>query len=132
MFFWHERLGFSCAFPYHESAILIFMVYGKEQKILRRKNIPGVKTFRTLEELLADDNIELVVVNTPSVTHYDFTKQVLNCRQACNRRKTFYCNSSTGAELITLAKNKKLTLSVYHNRRYDSDYKTVKKILDEG
>jgi predicted dehydrogenase len=57
---------------------LIFTEYGSGQKTWRRKNYPGVKTFRTLEELLADKNIELVVVNTPSVTHYDYTKQVLN------------------------------------------------------
>ena len=92
----------------------------------------NVKTFRTLEEMLADENIELVIVNTPSVTHYEFAKQVINAGKNIVVEKPFTATVAQAEELIQLAKEKNVTLSVYHNRRYDSDFKTVKKILDEG
>ncbi len=100
------------------------MVFGKEQKTWHRKNIPGVKTFRTLEELLADKNVELVVVNTPSVTHYDYAKQVIQAGKHLIVEKPFTATVEQAEELIALAKKKKVKLSVYQNRRYDSDYRT--------
>lgn len=111
-----------------------FTFYGawERTKNLAQEKYPGVKTFRSLEELLADNNIELVVVNTPSVTHFDYTKQVLNAGKHCIVEKPFTATTEQAEELIALAKEKKLLVSVYHNRRYDSDFKTVKKILDEG
>ncbi|MEO7293885.1 MAG: Gfo/Idh/MocA family oxidoreductase, partial [Ginsengibacter sp.] len=49
----------------------------ERSKNLAEKKYPGVKTFRTLEEMLADDAIELVIVNTPNYTHYEFVKKAL-------------------------------------------------------
>jgi predicted dehydrogenase len=101
-------------------------------KNLAQEKYPGVKTFRTLEDLLADKNIELVIVNTPSVTHYDYAKQVILAGKHLIVEKPFTATVEQAEELIALAKKKKIKLSVYQNRRYDSDYRTVKKILDEG
>jgi scyllo-inositol 2-dehydrogenase (NADP+) len=111
-----------------------FNFYGvwERTKNLAEKKYPGVKTFRSLEEMLADKNIELVVVNTPSVTHYDFAKQVILAGKNVIVEKPFTPTIAQAEELIALAKKKNVQLSVYQNRRYDSDYKTVKKILDEG
>ena len=111
-----------------------FNFYGvwERTKNLAQEKYPGVKTFRTLEELLADKNIELVVVNTPSVTHYDYTKQVLNAGKHVIVEKPFTATVDQAEELIKLAKKKNLKLSVYQNRRYDSDYKTVKKVLGDN
>ena len=111
-----------------------FNLYGvwERTKNNAQAKYPNIKTFRSLEEMLADQNIELVVVNTPSVTHYDFTKQVINSGKNVVVEKPFTATVKQAEELIQLAKEKNVTLSVYHNRRYDSDFKTVKKVLDEG
>lgn len=111
-----------------------FNFYGvwERTKNLAQEKYPGVKTFRTLEELLADDNIELVVVNTPSATHYDFTKQALTAGKHVVVEKPFTATATEAQELINLASEKSVKLSVYQNRRYDSDFKTVKKVLQEG
>jgi scyllo-inositol 2-dehydrogenase (NADP+) len=101
-------------------------------KNLAQQKYPAVKTFRTLEDLLADDAIELVVVNTPSVTHYDYAKQAILAGRHVIVEKPFTPTVAEAAELTALAKEKKVMLSVYQNRRYDSDYKTVKKILAAG
>ena len=111
-----------------------FNFYGvwERTKNLAQEKYPGVKTFRSLEELLADKNVELVVVNTPSVTHYDYAKQTILAGKHLIVEKPFTATVEQAEELIELAKKKKVKLSVYQNRRFDSDFKTVKNILDEG
>jgi len=96
------------------------------------KKYPSIKTFRTMESMLADDNIELVIVNTPNITHYDIAKQVINARKNLVVEKPFTVTVAQAEELIQLAEEKNVVLSVYHNRRYDSDFKTVQKIIEEG
>ncbi len=93
---------------------------------------PGIRTYRTLEELLADEAIELVVVNTPNATHFDFAKAALNAGKHVIVEKPFTVRFEEATELIDLAQEKGLLLSVYHNRRFDSDYKVVKRVVQEG
>lgn len=111
-----------------------FNLYGvwERTKNLAKEKYPSVKTFRTLEEMLSDENIELVIVNTPSITHFDFAKQVILAGKHLIVEKPFTATVKQAEELIRLANDMKVKLSVYQNRRYDSDYRTVKKILDEG
>lgn len=99
---------------------------------LAREKYPAVKTFRTLEDMLADEQVELVIVNTPSITHFDIAKQVIMAGKHLVVEKPFTPTVAEAATLIEMADKKKVKLSVYHNRRYDSDYRTVKKVLDEG
>ncbi len=101
-------------------------------KNLAQEKYPFVKTYRSLEEMLADDNIELVISNAPNATHYDFTKKALRAGKHVVVEKPFTIELAEAEELIELARSKKKVLSVYHNRRWDSDYKTVKKIVQEG
>ncbi len=91
----------------------------------------AIKTFRSLEELLADEKIDLVIVNTPSVTHYDYAKQCLLANKNIIVEKPFTATVAQAEELISIASQKKLLISVYQNRRYDSDIKTIKKVLDQ-
>lgn len=109
-----------------------FKLYGvwERTKNLAQEKYPWVKTFRSLEELLADENVELVVVNTPSVTHYDYAKKSIQAGKHLIVEKPFTASVVQADELIALAKKKNAVLSVYQNRRYDSDYKTVKRVLD--
>jgi len=110
-----------------------FNFYGvwERTKNLARERYPSVKTFRSLDELLDDKSIELVVVNTPSVTHYEYAKACLNGGKNVIVEKPFTSTIEEGEELIKLAKEKSKLLSVYQNRRYDSDYKAIKKVVDE-
>jgi predicted dehydrogenase len=103
----------------------------------RTKNIasekyPNVITYRTLEELLADDLVELVIVNTPNYTHYEFAKRSLEAGKHVIVEKPFTIDVAQANELIEIAAKENKILSVYQNRRYDSDYKTIKKVLDEN
>lgn len=103
----------------------------ERSKNLAAEKYPGIKTFRTLEEMLQDEAVELVVVNTPNYTHFDYAKKALQAGKHVVVEKPFTVTVAEGEELIALAKQAGKKISVYQNRRYDSDYKTVKKILDE-
>lgn len=92
---------------------------------------PDVKTYRTLHELLADEAVELIVVNTPNKTHYEYTKQSLLAGKHVICEKPFTVTVAQAEELMNLASANQKMLSVFQNRRYDSDYKTIQSILNE-
>ena len=94
------------------------------------KQYPDIRTARTYEELLSDEQLQLVVVNTPSITHFDYTKKALEAGKHVIVEKPFTATVKQAETLIALAKEKNVQLTVFHNRRWDSDFKTVKKILD--
>jgi predicted dehydrogenase len=82
--------------------------------------------------MLADEAIDLVIVNTPNYTHFDFAKKALLAGKHVLVEKAFTVTVSEAEELLQLAKDRGKQLAVFQNRRYDSDFKTVKKIVDEG
>ena len=103
----------------------------------REKNLvaaiyPTVRIYRTLEELLADPLVELVIVNTPNYTHYDYAKKALEAGKHVIVEKPFTVTEQEGLELIALADKKGVKLSAYQSRRFDSDYRTVKRVVDSG
>lgn len=108
----------------------VYAVWERTKNIAQQKYL-GVKTYRTLEELLNDDAIELVIVNTPNYTHHEYSKKGLLANKHVIVEKPFVVTVEEGEELIDVAKEQNKILSVYHNRRYDSDYKTIKKIVQE-
>ena len=109
-----------------------FYAVWERTKSLAQEKYPSVKTYRSLDDLLDDEKIKLVVVNTPSVTHYDYAKRCLQANKNVIVEKPFTPTVKEGEELIALAKQQNKLLSVYQNRRYDSDYKVVKKVVDEN
>ncbi len=111
-----------------------FTLHGvlERSKGLSNQKYPDAIIYRSLEELLADDEVELVIVNTPNYTHYDFTKKALLANKNVLVEKPFTTTSAEATELIALAKDKGKLLTVFHNRRYDSDFRTVQKIVRDG
>ena len=93
---------------------------------------PGVKSYPTLESILEDDTIDLVVVNTPTATHFEYAKKSLLAGKHVVVEKAFTTTVAEAIELKELAEKLNKKISVYQNRRYDSDFKTVKKIISEG
>lgn len=101
-------------------------------KELSKEKYPWVKIYRSLDELLADDDVRLVVVNTPNATHFDYTKRALLAGKDVIVEKPFTTTVEEAEELIKIANEQKRFLTVYHNRRYDSDFRTVREIVEKG
>lgn len=109
-----------------------FYAVVERTKNAAKEKYPEVKTYRTLESILADPLVELVIVNTPNYTHYEYAKKALEAGKHVVVEKPFTVHFEEAEELIEIAKKQKKVLSVYQNRRYDSDYKTIKKVLSEN
>lgn len=101
----------------------------RSKKIIQT-DFPSVKSYTSLDELLQDD-CDLVVVNTPVGTHYEYAKQVLLAGKHAIVEKAFTTTVAEAEELAALAQEKGLQLAVFQNRRWDSDFKTVQKILQD-
>lgn len=100
-------------------------------KNLAAEKYPGIKTFRSLEDMLNDDAIELVIVNTPNYTHFEYAKLALLAGKHVVIEKPFTNTVAEAEELIALAKKQNKKLSVYQNRRWDSDFKTVQQVVQQ-
>jgi predicted dehydrogenase len=100
----------------------------ERSKQLIQLDYPDVKSYPTLETLLQDD-IDLVIVNTPVGTHFEYAKEVLLAGKHAVVEKAFTTTVAEAKELVNLAKEKGLKLSVFQNRRWDSDFKTVQKVV---
>ncbi|MFP4059338.1 MAG: Gfo/Idh/MocA family oxidoreductase [Bacteroidota bacterium] len=86
---------------------------------------------RKYEDLVANKDIDLIIVNTPDHLHYEMTKNALDAGKHVVVEKPFVLNATQGNELIDLAEKKNLVLSVFQNRRWDGDFMTVKRVIDE-
>ena len=94
-----------------------------------QERYPEVKLVRTYEDLLADDAVEVIVVNTPNPYHYDMAEAALKVGKHVVVEKPFTNTVQEGEQLIALAEEKGRVLTVFQNRRWDSDFLTVKKVL---
>lgn len=93
---------------------------------------PGMTVVGEPGQLFSDPSIDLVVIPTPNITHYPLAKQALLAGKHVVVDKPFTVNLQEARELEMLAKQQKRLLSVFHNRRWDSDFLTVKTLLSEG
>ncbi len=91
---------------------------------------PGVIAYPTLESILTDEDIELVIVNTPNYTHYEYAKAALLAGKNIVVEKAFTTTLAEAIELKLLSEKMGKKISVFQSRRWDSDFKTVKKIKD--
>lgn len=109
-----------------------FTAVVERSKHQAQERYPEVKVYKSVEDMLQDASLELVIVNTPNYTHYEYAKAALNAGKHVIVEKPFTVKSEEGQELTALAKSKNLLLSVYHNRRFDSDFKIVRQVIDSG
>ncbi|MEX0778690.1 MAG: oxidoreductase [Balneolales bacterium] len=92
---------------------------------------PQVEVVRDAETLFLDDHIELVVIATPNDIHFELAEQALKAGKNVIVDKPFTLTSDQAHQLVNLAERKNLMLSVFQNRRWDGDFKTVDKLLKE-
>ncbi|WP_404986411.1 Gfo/Idh/MocA family oxidoreductase [Chryseobacterium sp. M5] len=97
-----------------------------------KEKYPDAEIYRSVEEMLKNADIEVVVVNTPVQTHFEYVKMALEAGKNVIVEKPFTVTVSEAEELVNFAENKNLFLSVYQNRRFDRDYLQVQKVLAEG
>lgn len=118
--FLHAHKGFTLAGAWERSAQQIGTAY------------PGTRSYSSFESVLQDNSIQLVVVNTPTATHYAYAKAALLAGKNVIVEKAFTTTVSEAEELKSLAEERKLQLAVYQNRRWDGDFQTVQQVATSG
>jgi len=98
---------------------------------LAKRRYPSVTIVDNSEAILSDPDIDLIVIASTNTTHYPLAKQALLNGKHVVVDKPFTISSKEADALIKIAKKNKKLLSVYHNRRWDSGFKTVQKIILE-
>lgn len=93
---------------------------------------PWVNVVKSVNDLYADPEIDLVVVTTPSTNHFEFVRDALLAGKHVVVEKPFTPTTDEADELIQLAKEKNKVLSVFHNRRWDGDFMTIREILKKN
>lgn len=107
------------------------------KKVLERnRNVsqgkhPNSMLVRNYGEILDDPDIDLVIINTPDYLHHDMSIKALEAGKHIVVEKPFTLKCSEADEIIRKAKEKKLMVSVFQNRRWDGDFMTVKKVINE-
>ena len=96
-----------------------------------RERYPRSKLYRSVDELVADDSIQLIIVNTPTHLHYENAKAALTAGKNIVVEKPFAVTVQDAEEITALAREKNLFISIYQNRRYDGDYHAIKDVLEK-
>lgn len=96
-----------------------------------KEKYPQVQIFKSFEALLASDSVDLIVIVTPNEFHFDQAKAALLKGKHVVVDKPVTLNSDRAIELANLAKERNLILSVFQNRRWDGDFRTIQKLLKE-
>lgn len=101
----------------------------KKEEIVQR--YPRVQV-STAEDILNDSEIDLVVIATPNEFHFEYAKKALLHNKNVVVDKPFTLTSAEARELTEVSKKQNKLLTVFHNRRFDGDFLTVKKLLKEN
>lgn len=113
----------------HPGFALVSVLERKSER--SAKKYPRAKIVRRIEDIANDPEVELVIVNTPNHTHFEFTKMMLDAGKHVVVEKPFTNTYSEAIGLIECAKQNNRLLTVFQNRRWDSDFLTVKKIVSK-
>jgi scyllo-inositol 2-dehydrogenase (NADP+) len=103
-----------------------------ERRAQAQNDHPGIKTYETLDMLIENQDIQMVVIATPHSTHRDLSIKSMNAKKHVVTDKVMCMNGREATEMIESARRNKVVLSVFQNRRWDWDFLTVKDVINKG
>ena len=114
----------------HQKARFELRAVVERHKKSAQQRYPAIISYDSVDELLADDAIELVIVNTPNNLHAEHTAKALKAGKHVLVEKPFATSSKEAAELFKLGRELGKHVMVFQNRRWDSDFKLLKRIVE--
>lgn len=118
--------------PFFQSNPDFELKYIVTSQIIDEKLFPETKATKTIDDLLRDEDIDLISICSPSYTHFEYGKKCLEAGKHVLLEKPVTATFQEAQILFQLANSKGLHLFVYQNRRFDSDFLTVKKVIESG
>ncbi len=120
---------FHAPFIQHHPQLNLFACWERTEKKIN-KTYPNCQSFSNIEDILQHPQIDIVVVNTPTNTHFEYTKKSLEHHKHVVVEKCFTATLSEAVELKSILNKTNLTLAIYHNRRWDNDFLTIQQFLN--
>ena len=96
------------------------------------KDHPDARIYRSTDDLIADRDIDVVVVTTAPDSHFELASKAMKAGKHVLVEKPFVPTSQQARELVDLAEKSGVMLTVYQNRRYDRDFLTLRKLIEDG
>ncbi len=96
------------------------------------RSAPHARVASSGDELLADPDVDLVVVSTPPSTHAEWALRVIEAGKHVVVEKPFAIRTSEADEVLTAARERDLVACVYQNRRFDPDYLALRRLVHQG
>lgn len=93
---------------------------------------PDVRIVRSIDELLTIPEIRLVVVATPNESHYELAHRALVAGRDVVVDKPLTPTMEEALQLVRFARQHKRLLTVYQNRRFDSDFQILRQLIHTG
>ncbi|GAA4353357.1 oxidoreductase [Hymenobacter saemangeumensis] len=114
----------------HSGFALRAVLERNEQRM--QHDYPQVRSYVSLPELLAEPGLELVVVNTPSNTHFELAEQALRAGKHVLIEKPVATSTAQLQALLDLGRETDRHVLAYQNRRWDSDFQAVRRVVESG
>jgi predicted dehydrogenase len=95
-------------------------------------DMPGMAVYEDPVALARAENIDVVVIATPNTSHAPLARAALAAKKHVVVDKPFTLDLAEARDLIAQSKIMGLVLSVFHNRRWDSDFLTVRQAIEQG
>jgi len=96
------------------------------------KSYPDIISYNTIDDLVTDDEIELIIVNTPNYLHFEHAKQALQAGKHVLIEKPAAATSAEVKILYDLGREVNRHVMLYQNRRWDSGFLSVKQVIESG
>ena len=134
--FGNSVVRYHLPFLKHRDDIFVKYVYRRPEdrqdplELAREQKYPSITFTSNMDDVLNDPTVDFVVINTPDATHSYYAKIILNAGKHVLVEKPFALASKTAKAIFDLANQKNLICYVNQNRRYDTDYLSLKAALD--
>lgn len=100
-----------------------------EKRAQALEDFPSVKVVRAATEVFVDESIDLVIIAAPNAKHAELAETAMRSGKHVVVEKPFTVSTEEADYLIAVSKEVGKCITVYHNRRFDSDYRTVKALM---
>ncbi|HYK75463.1 MAG TPA: Gfo/Idh/MocA family oxidoreductase [Daejeonella sp.] len=122
---------FHAPFLHQHPGFKLYAVLERHKKSARA-DYPEIRSYDTLEELLGDAQIELIVVNTPNNTHFELAQKALLAGKHVLLEKPAATSLAEVQQLFELGRKLNKKVLVYQNRRWASDFLAARQIIESG
>lgn len=125
--------AFHCPLIRRQPGLHLHGVVARDPKVRAEAvNAWKVKGYASIDEALADPMVRLVVIATPHDSHADLAVRALEAGKDCVVDKVMALTTAEADRMIAARDASGRMLSVFHNRRWDWDFLTVKSLLEAG